>query len=331
MGAAFVAFVLSKSGTPTLAPDAPLQGPPVTSTPRLPLHSQRTIDTAAASPRGVNLTLDAKLAALVAAAQSSMDPADFETLLNKWVADLKEGEIPSALHSLESEGLSRDMTTDLTARLIRHWAEFNLNHARAWVDGMPNGPARELAVENVAIMGANQDLAQAASWALSRPQGSERDKAVFAVANEAIRTQPDEALTLIATMPKSPARDDLICRAAAEYATEDHSAAVQWADQIPDSPLRTHVMSGVLLAWSENDPRQAAEAAVRTLPAGPIQDDTVVGIAQRWAESDPQSAAAWISLFPAGSLRQAAIMSVGSIWLQSDPKLASTWLADLKK
>ena len=266
------------------------------------------------------------LTRLIQNLQAEDDPMKREQLIADFFAGLQTGDIATALGFLK-DAQPAEIALDLSRRLVRIWAESNPNDAAAWINGLPAGKQRQIAMDNLAIIWANSQLTDAINWGQSLGDEDERNRALTAVANEAVRVDPQTALQLAVGLPADSQRDDLIRRAAMEWAAGDVTNAVAWAEQIPDATLRATVMAGEAVAWAKQAPESAATLAVQELPAGRLQEDTVVSIIQRWAEQQPEAAAAWVALFPEGPLRNVAIENLVVQWSQKDAAGAQQWLA----
>jgi hypothetical protein len=267
-----------------------------------------------------------KLAKLIQDLQSQDDPMEREQLIADLLASLKTGDSAAALDFLK-DAEPAELAADLSRRLVRRWAESSPREVAAWINGLPDGDQRLAAVDGLAIVWANSQMADAIGWGQSLGNEGERNRALTDVANEAVRADPMTALQLAVDLPADVQRDDLIRRAAMEWASGDATNAVAWAEQIPDATLRATVMAGEAVAWAKQNPESAATLAIEELPPGRLQEDTVVSIVQRWAEQQPEAAAAWVAQFPEGAMRAAAIENLVALWSQKDAAAAQQWLA----
>jgi len=270
--------------------------------------------------------LSDKLAKLIQDLQTEDDPMKREQLISNLLAGLKTGDIAAALDFLK-DAQPTELAADLSRRLVRRWAESSPQEVAAWINGLPDGDQRQIALDSLAIVWADSQMAGATNWCQSLTDETERNRALTAVANEAVRVDPQTALQLAVGLPAGSQRDDLIRRATMEWASGDATNAVAWAEQIPDATLRATVLAGEAVAWAKQDPESAAVLAVKELPAGRLQEDTVVSIVQRWAELQPEAAAAWVAQFPEGAMRAAAIENLVALWSQKDAAAAHQWLA----
>lgn len=121
------------------------------------------------------------------------------------------------------------------AALVRRWAEVDPRVASDWTSGLPGGPGRRAAVEQVAIAWANVDLPAAAGWAgRAMPEGDTRTTAILHVAYEAARAEPIVAVELASRLPATGRRDDLLVHALGQWASADAFPAASWAVEEED-------------------------------------------------------------------------------------------------
>jgi hypothetical protein len=259
------------------------------------------------------------LSQTLAAIQAETDPQRREKALTDLIEGIAWADLPATLEYLQSQG-SSELNADLTARLVRRWAEGNSAAAADWVSRLPEGALRQTAVSQVAVAWASQDLKSAMDWARQLPEGAERDNGLQSVAYEAARAEPREALNLAREMSASGQRDDLVLHAVRQWTAEEPEAAAQWAGQIADAAMQERVLSAVATEWGETDPVAAATLAIQGIAPGRAQDDAVIGIVQRWVQRQPRLAAAWVQQFPAGELRQLALETVVKLWPEKNPQ-----------
>lgn len=238
--------------------------------------------------------------------QYENDPVRREDLAAQLMADIAVHNIPTMLESLQSMPPT-ELVMDWTKRVLRRWLESAASDAAQWVNALPEGKMRQVALVQVAEVWPNISLEEATAWAASLANESERHRALLAVANEAVRSQPIAALQIAVEFPPAEPRDELICRAAMEWATTDIENALQWARQIPDPGLRNTVLAGEIISWADHDPHAAATFAVTEMGDGRLLDDLIISIVQRWAQQNPKATSDWVTMFPEGQLRATAL------------------------
>ncbi len=260
-----------------------------------------------------NRDAESALAVLAEAIRDESDPTVREARIDMFLRRLAAEGFPAAMSRLSGLASGR-LGDQLGARLMRHWAEVDVEAASRWAATSSDGSLRPILLEQAALVWAGRDLARASEWARSLNAEAERDEALRMIAHEAVRTEPVAALAVAVELPAGEPRAQLILRAASEWASTDPKGAVAWASQIADSTLRDSVLAGVAMAWGDKDPVAAATLAVSELPPGRVQADAVVSIVQRWAQADPQAAASWVSTFAESAMRDAALENLAKLW-----------------
>jgi len=287
----------------------------------------RVVDSATlTSPSPTNAFLPDLVAALESLHPES-DIVERERALENLVNLMAITDVPAAVGFLNERDFP-ETTCDLKLRLLRRWADTDPRAAADYVCQEATGSARLAEIRGVAVVWANQDLAEAVAWLTQLPE-EDRENGLLGVAYEATRTEPIEALRLAVELPAGAVRNDLITHAAGQWATSAPQAAAAWADRIDDGALRERVLASVATAWGESDPVAAATMAVQSLAPGQPRDDALVGIVQRWVQQEPERAAAWVAMFPEGRLRQTALDNVVKLWADQNVEQAGMWLSGL--
>lgn len=253
------------------------------------------------------------LSDLLAAIAAETDPLRREQLLSSAVDAVSIGEIPSILAALQTaEPL--DASLAMSERLVRRWAEIDVQAAAHWAEQQPDGPLRDASLNNVAIAWAMQDYYHAAEWARGLPSEAARTDSLRAIAYEVTPTAPVDAVRLAAELPPSTQRDQLVNYAAMEWASLDAASTVRWARQITDPALRAQVLAHVAMAWADQDPESAATLVATELLPGRVQADAAMGVAERWVQVQPEAALTWVQNFPEGPLRETALENLAALW-----------------
>ncbi len=260
-----------------------------------------------------NRDAEPALAVLADAIRDESDPTVREARIDMFLRRLAAEDFPAAMSRLSRLG-SGPQVDQLGARLMRRWAEADVEAASRWAATSSDGSLRPILLEQAALVWAGRDLPRASEWARSLNAEAERDEALRMIAHEAVRTEPVVALAMAVELPAGEPRAQLMLRAASEWASTDPKGAVAWASQIADSTLRESVLAGVAMAWGDKDPVAAATLAVTELAPGRVQADAVVSIVQRWAQANPQAAARWVSTFAESTMRDAALDNLAKLW-----------------
>jgi hypothetical protein len=254
------------------------------------------------------------------------DPMHREALLLELLDAVGLPDIPGVLAYLGEAGVALTVRQDVSARLVRKWAQEDVEGAAEWARSMEPGEERATALDQVAIAWVGQDGDAALAWARGLPVDGAHERAVRQVAYEVAREHPVESLALAVEMPPGRERDALIGHAALQWAALDPEAAAEWAQRVAEPALRERLLANIATAWADLDPVAAADMAVEALPPGRQQDDAVVGVVQRWAQYDPTVAVEWVGRFPESPIKEAAWGSLVSVWASVDATAFEAWL-----
>src|SRR6185369_1768428 len=187
-----------------------------------------------------------------------------QEIVTDWVARVSQDKIPVVLSDLQGVPPT-ELTRELSARLLRRWAEVTPRLAAVWATGLPQGATRKAAVEQVMITWANQDLAVTIEWFQTLPEDDRQQSATLSLAYEAARAEPLVALDLVSALPPTRERDDLLVYAVSQWAATDEATSEAWATQVTDTSLRQRLVAAVSVASAERDGTTAATLATGAL------------------------------------------------------------------
>lgn len=113
---------------------------------------------------------------------------------------------------------------------------------------------------------------------------------------------------------------------AALLAAKDSKRALSWAQSFPEgSPERASAVSGVVYAWSTEDPAPVVEW-LSQMEKGSAQDQGLaLLIAQRSADA-PETRLNLAQSISSDPLRQTTRLQIAARWLQTDPETAKEWI-----
>src|ERR1035438_6876755 len=212
---------------PALQPDRSLAG--LASEVALP-ETSPVIAEQSSQPLAVTLTPQPSpdpflrnLASALGSLQTDTDRSSRDQKLEVLANEMAQTNLPVALEFLKTRN-AFGPGRDLSDRLVRRWAELDAKGAAAWVTENLMGTVREEAINGVAIVWANQDLAGATAWMRQLPE-DDRESGLLSIAYEAARTEPVAALNLAAELPADQSREDLVVHAARQWASQDAQGA----------------------------------------------------------------------------------------------------------
>lgn len=269
----------------------------------------------------------------IANIESEEDMDKREELISTLINSVAAADIQTMLVELgamEQRHSQQNLLLEIRLGLIRRWAQYDGSRASAWVQQLAAGPAKEEALNGVAIEWANSSLSEAMAWGQQLAEPAEKQAVLFSIANEAVRQDPVVALRLAVELPTDERWKDLVQRSASEWAATNGEQAVAWARQIEDAPLRNQVLASMAVAMSESDPVAAATLATTEIPAGRTQSDAVIGIIERWGQQQPEQVAAWVETFPRNNLKSVAVENLVAMWSLSDSHKAEEWRSQIQ-
>jgi len=239
------------------------------------------------------------------------------------VESIPSSEIRSTL--LDFSGQESAAAVLFLQLLVRRWAEQDPRAAAGWASQHLNSTE---AVGQVAVAWAGIDPQAAAAWASSLPERPAREQALLEMAYEVAGTQPTVALGIVSSLAPGTDRDNLLIHAISQWGSTDAQAASAWVQQIRDDALRQRLQGTLAVSRVDEDGVTAAALAANLAP-GPEQDRVVVEIVQRWGQTAPGSAGAWIAAFPDTSLRRTALEALLGVWSTQDSAGAASWVRGL--
>ena len=246
----------------------------------------------------------------VARALAELEAASEEELAErtgKRAADWPKDALPAAVEALFAAAEDSPAATALRIELLRRWATLAPADAAAWAESLPDGAARQSAVDQVAIAWSATDAQAAWDWSAGLPAGEARDAALLSLAYELAREDPALAFERSTQLAEGPDRVRLVEHAVSNWALADPQAALERVRELDDPALRNATLGRLATSWAESDPRGAATLAVDAMDAGPEQERAVAAIVQRWAQRDPAGVGTWVATFPDGPIKQNAL------------------------
>lgn len=150
-------------------------------------------------------------------------------ILIKHAAESDPRQAAEAFAALGAEASNMGDTGIIVAK---KYVEADLPGARAWIDSLPAGQAKDLATQELVDRWVKSEPLAAADWIDKMPAGTQRNDASIKLINSIRMRYPQEAL--------------------------------DWASSLPDEKQRATMQQHVIEGWKEVDP-EAAEAAGKKL------------------------------------------------------------------
>jgi hypothetical protein len=141
----------------------------------------------------------------------------------------------------------------LAGYLAGQWGSFAPEEAAQWVQGLPQGNARNQALIALGQSWANLDPAQAISFAAQQPPSPERISMLTSGLNAWVTSDPAAASAWISSVGPGADYDQFAAAIAASPAVISRSPqdSVAWATAISDDSLRMDSLTKVFRQWFE--------------------------------------------------------------------------------
>jgi hypothetical protein len=209
------------------------------------------------------------------------------------------------------------------------WSE-SLEHGSERMAFEPrDSPERDDLLQRAAAAWLQSDLSAALEWAKAGEDTTSKRVVIRQhIDNLLASNNPSDAVAWLERIPEPVARDALVSRVGEAWGRIEGQVAWQWATSLPEGETREIAIQTTLSSWAEQQPIEAATAAVEQLPPHE-QSRGVLAVLLSWTQRDPRAAASWVSLFPESPLRETATQNVVGNWAMQDADLARQWLAGL--
>ncbi|MFZ0616143.1 MAG: hypothetical protein WAN16_06800 [Chthoniobacterales bacterium] len=172
---------------------------------------------------------------------------------------------------------------------------------------------------------ADKDADAALNYVSKLPNGDAKDRALNQMIYKIAENNPAKAIDLLDLIPPGNQQNQAIDTIAANWAMNDKKAALDWANQQTDPEIKSRILDGAIRAMQTTDPKGALEVA-QSLPVGKSRDNKIIVSLFSMAQSDPQSAIGLASGMEDADLRSKAQQSVVTRWMRVDPAAAAQWV-----
>jgi hypothetical protein len=207
----------------------------------------------------------------------------------------------------QSAGTFRDgIKEQLLDTALSNWSQTNPAAAADFV--VENPELREISGSKILRNWGWIEGPAAVAWLNEHPSGS--DYAAPRELSEAmlgwLEKDPPAASTYILDHVDDGKMIECLHDAASALFYVDKPLALQWPEKLPAGEIRETAILEIAKAYSETDPKEAAEWVVR-LPSKTGME-AIESVMSHWAQKDSDAALAWINS-RAGNLREEALVS----------------------
>ena len=298
----------------------------------------------------------------LAMADSLAEPQLKRQIRSMAVSSLAQKDPQRALSLATESSDGRD--GDYSLSMIFHqWARKDPEGAKAAVSRLSGRQADQARMALVSAL-AQQDPQAAWTYASGLPTSSGNtysDPRVQVIQNWA-QNDPQAALKAALTIGEPSQRGMAVATAVNAWAGSDFPAALKYAISVDDPGTRGQILqnlsrnpnanrkellaavmdhvppgdnfqqavSGILTSWAQENPAEAAAAAME-LPPGRAFSNVASQIASQWISSaaNKQDVFDWARNLPEGEARENSLRSVFSTWSRQDPQAAMRALSGL--
>ena len=240
---------------------------------------------------------------------------------------------------------------------VQQWAKSSEEGARAWVESLPPGPSRKVALLGISKALYSDDPRAAVEYLGQRPEGAGFKDQIEAFVAGWAESEPEQVWQYSQTLTDGQASEEAKSAALGQMTTTDPARATSLFTQL-SSEEQEKAVGGMIQKWSNREPEAAAQWAAN-LPDGKIRSEGWSNLVSRWVSDDAPATAAWLQAQPAceakddgigqvlqngvgdmapkdairlarsiGSTdkRGDALVSVATNWLKQDGPAATAWI-----
>jgi len=185
-------------------------------------------------------------------------------------------------------GLEGRALSDANSKIAAEWAKDDWGKTESFINGLPadqQGDALGAAVQSLA----NEDPSLAASKALEIPEGNARDEAIETVAESMARDEPAAAAEWVATNGTEDAQREAMRDIMGNWVSQDAAAAKEWALARPEGAVRDSAVSSYVMSDSKGAPAENIKLA-ETITDERSRGWAVGMTTMRWMSEDRESA-----------------------------------------
>lgn len=191
-----------------------------------------------------------------------------------------------------TDGLEGRALSDANSAIAREWASKDWAATEAWVNGLPldqQGDAMGSAIRSLAA----EDPALAGSKALQLPDGEARDEAVESVAESMARENPADAVDWVMKNGNEESQRESMRDVMGSWASKDPEAARSWVTEQPEGAVRDAAASAYVM--NDHSGNGQDQVAIAETIADERTRGWSVGVATvRWMGQDREAATSYI-------------------------------------
>lgn len=249
------------------------------------------------------------------------DAADIGRLIGAWA----RRDAPAATAHLRSLG-DGPAQARLARVVLSNLAGFSGAMAADLLPRFPSAMRHAGTVGEIVNQWAQQDSQAALRWAEGLEDANARRIALGAILEWASNEDPKAALDLFQRHKDEPS----LVHAAARSFASDPQAGLRWIETLTSRRDRDTAFQGLLQAWSQLNPKGAAEH-VATLPPGELRNNALNTVALQFAQARPEDAVDWVKSLASAQERLAVSTQLAWHFASQDPEQGVALLESLPK
>jgi hypothetical protein len=145
----------------------------------------------------------------------------------------------------------------------------------------------------IASSWAAKDLPAASAWVRSLPEGRARDFAVQQIVTQMAKSDPEGAMRWAETVQDDNVLSSLMSTIAREWAAKDPVAAARWLKTLPDGRPKDYAIQQFAQSIVRQNPEMALQWG-ETITDENVQRSALMSIASQWLLTDRVAAEKWI-------------------------------------
>ncbi len=237
--------------------------------------------------------VSADYAAALAWARSLADAGDRRIAIESALVDIAQRE-PLVVLELAPQNLEGASLERVLATALRKLNETDPTRAASLLSLLPaGGDPHTLAAIEIARTWVTRDAPAALVWLDTLPAGRARDLALGNLLQVWGQQAPDLAGRHVVQLSPGATLNHVAPVLAATLAQSDPQNAIAWAGTLGSDPARSASLVAIASTWAQRDPAAALAWAI-TLPADSTRDTAIANAHANWRLQDASAASTWL-------------------------------------
>jgi len=253
----------------------------------------------------------------------SLDGRARETALESMMSRIISSN-PSQAARLVEESPQSSMARTHARTVAQQLAEKNWDEARAWVNKLPAGDARENALRGLFVKLAETDPANAVKQASAMGNNYNTRYTIQEIVGQWLRKDFAGASAYVTTNATNSGNGDLAQLVARSAVQRDMAAAQKWTLALPPGEARSMAAHAIVDTLSTKDPGAAMDFT-GNLTASEQSNLLTDELILKLVRYDVEKSAKWAEQLPESRVRQRVFARLAETMLQTDPARAAKY------